>query len=76
MWRWEQYEFEDDCGDIVTGEEGCSTHEVIAQQVDKPHADLILGAIQDQRMLRALQAGGVDNWEGYGEALRSLKMAD
>lgn len=26
--------------------------------------------IQDQRKLSALEAAGVDNWEGYGNALR------
>ncbi len=28
--------------------------------------------LRSVRELRALEAAGVDNWEGYGEALRSL----
>lgn len=26
-----------------------------------------------ERKLNALEAAGVDNWEGYGEAMRSLE---
>lgn len=29
--------------------------------------------IEDQRLLRALQANGVDNWIGYQDALNSLE---
>lgn len=28
--------------------------------------------LKDSEMLAALEAAGVDNWEGYGEAVRSL----
>ena len=28
--------------------------------------------IEDQNLLNALQAGGVDNWEGYEMAVESL----
>ena len=28
--------------------------------------------LEDQKMLRALEAAGVDNWEGYDEALRDV----
>ena len=28
--------------------------------------------LKDSEMLSALEAAGVDNWEGYGEAVRSL----
>lgn len=28
--------------------------------------------LQDQEILQTLQAFGVDNWEGYDEAMRSL----
>lgn len=30
----------------------------------------------DSRELAALEAAGVDNWDGYGEALRSLEDED
>ncbi len=30
----------------------------------------------DRQMLRALQAGGVDNWEGYHESVRHLGPSD
>lgn len=29
--------------------------------------------IRDQKILHALYAGGVDNWEWYGDALESLE---
>lgn len=32
--------------------------------------------VQDQRILNALYAGGVDNWEWYGESLRDLRDDD
>ena len=30
-------------------------------------------ALEDSELLEALRAEGVDNWEGYGEAVRSLE---
>lgn len=34
------------------------------------------GLEKDREKLRALQAHGVDNWEGYSEAMRSLRGED
>lgn len=31
---------------------------------------------EDSALLHALEAAGVDNWEGYGEALRELENDD
>ena len=30
------------------------------------------GLVRDQRMLSALEAGGVDNWEWYSESLQDF----
>lgn len=30
--------------------------------------------IKDQELLRALQAHGVDNWEGHDDAIESLEV--
>ena len=32
--------------------------------------------LQAERLLRALQEAGVDNWDGYSEAHRTLRMED
>ncbi len=32
--------------------------------------------IEDQKMLRALRAAGVDNWDGYGFALEAVYGTD
>ncbi len=32
--------------------------------------------IDDQKVLNALRAGGVDNWEGYDDSLESLWEID
>lgn len=32
--------------------------------------------VERSRTLAALDAFGVDNWEGYGEAMRSLEESD
>ena len=32
--------------------------------------------IRDQKVLRALEAGGVDDWEWYSESLESIDLSD
>jgi hypothetical protein len=32
-----------------------------------------LGLLKDQEKLRALEAGGVDNWEGYDESMEEYR---
>lgn len=38
-------------------------------EIEKEEYDQL---IQDQKILRALEGGGVDNWEGYESAMESL----
>lgn len=35
-----------------------------------------LSLLEADRMLRALEAAGVDNWEGYDEALENVEEAE
>jgi hypothetical protein len=32
--------------------------------------------LEDRELLRALRACGVDNWEGYAEAMQSLETSE
>lgn len=32
--------------------------------------------VRDQKLLQALQAGGVDNWEGYDDCLEEVEDDD
>ncbi len=41
--------------------------------IDKTEYERLLKASEK---LDALEANGVDNWEGYGEAIRSLNLED
>jgi len=35
-----------------------------------------LGLLESEKRLAALEAAGVDNWEGYGHAMRILRGED